>query len=762
MSRARFPYGPSAVLNPVRLLSGELATDVSEHRIRVGDGVTPGGVATARLDEVRSLEAEVGRVAAIAEAAGTTKVVETVAQLASLTGVSVGDRAEVRADPGGDVAGCNGVWRFVGPGASAWVWIDSLVPAATRQAIRDEVFETFEAKLEYSPDWQAATVQVAGRPATHVETDEAGRVLRAAMADGTTYDAGLRDFSGSDPNHHAVIGYDNGVAVLGLTSKGRAYLRGQQAAADFPDISMVLIRGQSNAGAAESLSVVTTEASDSGDLMFATGIQQWHAERKPTTPEGRGVGEFELVPLREGDDGEARGEFGALAQSSQFKLAACGGRYAVPDPDRPGPRLLFACPDTGGRHLSELTAAATTTGHWKTFVEVVRRGKAEAEARALSFGVIALDFCQGETDGGHLKLVPGGPTLTRQQTIDGWSAAAKAFRADMEAAIKAETGQTRRLPMFVTQVLTEATATAQDLISREDPDIYLVGPIYPYPSAINSASGLQWFGDGKKRPGSREHFSADARAWHGEQKGKVMRRVLKEGRNWTPLRPAEIWRVDDTRIRIRFDVPAPPIRFNVSDLIQIDNYGFEVLAGTPATPGTKKTIQSVAVISADTLEITLAAGSTVAASSTAVVRYAYDNNAGSITGSFTAQAGAAYANGDASTELVFTGDVSALPMAHLKFGAFMVATASPAGAMTITDCRVVGGKTYLRGRDVSGTLVGSPVLYLKRDNTAGNLSDSDDTLAHYSFRDARYGTRQGQLYPLSNFCIQFLQPVRTA
>ncbi|MFC5374729.1 hypothetical protein ACFPIF_19390 [Brevundimonas faecalis] len=61
MARRRLPYGTAATLESVVLFDAEIATDVTEKRLRVGDGVTPGGVATARLDEVESVE---GRLAA--------------------------------------------------------------------------------------------------------------------------------------------------------------------------------------------------------------------------------------------------------------------------------------------------------------------------------------------------------------------------------------------------------------------------------------------------------------------------------------------------------------------------------------------------------------------------------------------------------------------------------------------------------------------------------------------------------------------------
>jgi hypothetical protein len=68
----------------------------------------------------------------LAAVAGTTKVVETVADLASLSPSEVGERAEVRADPAGDVVDGNGVYGWSG---SAWVWISDLVPASVLDGV---------------------------------------------------------------------------------------------------------------------------------------------------------------------------------------------------------------------------------------------------------------------------------------------------------------------------------------------------------------------------------------------------------------------------------------------------------------------------------------------------------------------------------------------------------------------------------------------------------------------------------------------------
>lgn len=170
MPRRRIPRNTTDVFAGVVMLSGEIAYDSSTGRVRQGDGVTAGGHPLARLSEVQQqaavlatraaqadltalstvvagkapqtqvtgLASAVAALQAVSGAAGTTKVVATVAALAGITGMANNDRAEVRADPLGDVTNGNGVWRY-NAGTSAWVWLSSLFPAGAVGAFQDAV-----------------------------------------------------------------------------------------------------------------------------------------------------------------------------------------------------------------------------------------------------------------------------------------------------------------------------------------------------------------------------------------------------------------------------------------------------------------------------------------------------------------------------------------------------------------------------------------------------------------------------------------------
>lgn len=96
----------------------------------------------------------------LAGQAGTTFAVETVADLSGLNPTKVGDRAEVRNDPAGDVEDGNGVYSWDG---SAWVWISDLIPASVQPAVR---------------------LITDGQDSALVLKDARGRVLRAYTQDG--------------------------------------------------------------------------------------------------------------------------------------------------------------------------------------------------------------------------------------------------------------------------------------------------------------------------------------------------------------------------------------------------------------------------------------------------------------------------------------------------------------------------------------------------------------------------------------------------
>lgn len=114
------------------------------------DGVPASGAHEPIKAEIRSSLAGVVDLAAdaraIASVAGTTLVMQTRAQLNALPGPFIeGARAEVRADPAGNVINGNGVYRYSG---TAWVWIDRIIP----QDIQNEIIAEAVAETSAETD----------------------------------------------------------------------------------------------------------------------------------------------------------------------------------------------------------------------------------------------------------------------------------------------------------------------------------------------------------------------------------------------------------------------------------------------------------------------------------------------------------------------------------------------------------------------------------------------------------------------------------
>lgn len=158
---------------------------------------------------------------------GTTLAFATVADLEALPteGISVGDRAEVRADPGGDNEDFNGVWAWSG---TEWVWLDNLVPQSVQDSL-DEMQGQVEA-VEDSLGGQAfreiPSVGLAGgRPISVVKFDRNLRAYDEVALNGVLAYAQKNMAVDLDPyvcyiyvqggqsNAEAVMPYDEGAVI---------------------------------------------------------------------------------------------------------------------------------------------------------------------------------------------------------------------------------------------------------------------------------------------------------------------------------------------------------------------------------------------------------------------------------------------------------------------------------------------------------------------------------------------------------------------
>jgi hypothetical protein len=621
---------------------------------------------------------------------------------------------------------------------------------------------------------QSAATQVYGGK-TYVATfaDTSGAVLAGLTTDGQIVSEFPITWPGApvqtidDPAWLFAVAYTDDQIGFGIRSTGEVYIGGQTQSSGLPAISHVIGLGQSNEEGSQSQPIVTATDPGFGAYKFARGIHTYNPSDNPATPENRVASDFTFVPLIEAVQQLWAGETIATGLTAQMKTALTGGRFSPVSLSDTTPHYLFSYPHRGGKHLIELnyqdyeTSGSDPTpgagGYQKTFKDDITRAKASARAAGFDYGITAFTFCQGENEGGGL-LIPGGSVMTHADFVPAYKAELLDSYNHWDADARAITGQTRSIPMFIRQVLNEWAGQAQVQLANEHPAIFLATPIYYVPSAENSV-----WNNGAR--GATVHMSADGQRWLGEQVGKVMRRVLFEGEDWSPLQPVDTYRVSDTEIRIRFNVPRPPLRFETSWLAAAIAYGFQVNLGTKDSPGAARTIAAVSIVADDTVALTLSAATPVTAGASAYVTYGRNAAIGNTSVTLAAiGSGAAYPSGQASTELTFTGDITAQFSTLLVEGCFVLRQYTAGnGYMIARDVRLSGGNTIVRGetREVTGTFQTGTPCTIERDRPFGNLCDSDKALSLFRFTDTSYGTRQGQYYPLPNFCVVFLAYVRT-
>src|SRR5690606_13598690 len=122
---------------------------------------------------------------------------------------------------------------------------------------------------------------------------------------------------------------------------------------------------------------------------------------------------------------------------------------------------------------------------------------------------------------------------------------------------------------------------------------------YMLPNAENS----YYFSKNKLVHGDGIHLTADGERWLGEQFGKVMRKVIIEGKEWKSLRPLKAWNDKNRKsVLIRFQVPELPIVIDTSFLPKQDNgLGFRIYDEKNQDYPIKK----VDIVGSDTVQILL-------------------------------------------------------------------------------------------------------------------------------------------------------------
>lgn len=189
------------------------------------------------------------------------------------------------------------------------------------------------------------------------------------------------------------------------------------------------------------------------------------------------------------------------------------------------------------------------------------------------------------------------------------------WQADYENDIKAITGQSQDIPLFIDQMsswtslgfTTPRVAIGQYNAAKNNPDkIIMVTPRYIFDS-VDAIS----------------HMTNYSQRRLGEYYAKVFKKVVIDKEEWKPLMPENIT-IAGNIITAQFHVPVPPLTFDTFLVYQKQNMGFEYF-----DENNSATITSVAITGPDTVTITLSNAPT---GQDKRLRYAYTGVANSWTG----------------------------------------------------------------------------------------------------------------------------------
>nr|WP_263429431.1 MXAN_6577-like cysteine-rich protein [Nannocystis pusilla] len=239
-------------------------------------------------------------------------------------------------------------------------------------------------------------------------------------------------------------------------------------------------------------------------------------------------------------------------------------------------RILASAHGVGGQPYAALKKG---TVPYATGLAQVTAGVMLAAAMGESYAVRAVAIVHGESD--HL-----GGNLAYAEDLLAW-------QSDYEADVRALTGQTLPVPMFLCQMSSwtmygsavSRIPGEQLAAARARPDrIFVVGPKYIFP-----------YVDGV-------HLTGDGSRWLGEYYAKAYRRVLVDGLPWQPLAPRAITR-EGAVVTVDFAVPTPPLVLDTALVVDPGNFGFEFTDSSGAAPA----ITEVALAGDTSVRLTLAA-----------------------------------------------------------------------------------------------------------------------------------------------------------
>ncbi|MBL8607471.1 MAG: hypothetical protein JNL38_09135 [Myxococcales bacterium] len=244
----------------------------------------------------------------------------------------------------------------------------------------------------------------------------------------------------------------------------------------------------------------------------------------------------------------------------------------------------------------------------------VQSAKALAAAAGKTYVVRAVTAIhgQGESDDNEQNFTFLHSTDGSNRRLLNYTDGLLDWQNDYQVEVRAITGQTEPIPLFISQFGSMTTPTSVipqrqlDAHTTSNGKVVLVTPNYPFPHYSDC-----------------NHYTNHSQRWLGAYFAKAYQRVVVEGKKWEPTRPLSVQRVGSV-ITVKYVVPVPPL---VLDTVRVSAasadfpvppvYGFIYRDSTMSA-----SIASVAVTAPDTVTITLSGTPTGA---NRVLRYAYES-----------------------------------------------------------------------------------------------------------------------------------------
>jgi hypothetical protein len=512
-------------------------------------------------------------------------------------------------------------------------------------------------------------------------------------------------------------------------------------------VKHISLLGQSNAAGTEALPVISMDGDTFGGISFKRGIRTWRANDHPATPEDRNPTDFSFRPLKETMEYGVLGETVSSGMLAQLIQSACGAGYTAAKT-----KVLFSYSAKGGIFLDELDQRDMQLqrgggggGYFKTFADDLRRARWSAQSLGLDYEPIALWFMQGENESVG-RITANTKPLEYDDFLDRYSKDLERAYVAWNEKVKAVLGRPQaKIPMLISQVMSDWSGEAQLLASHNNEHISVVGPVYQLPSAVYS--------EVRGKRGATVHLSADGQRWLGELSGRVLGRILRYGRQWRPLEPIAVERLSDRQIRIKFFVPKPPLRFETSWLPKARNMGFSVWGGSKNRLERRHAIDGVQ-IQGDDVIITLSAQARLGDGEPAIVQYASESWIAPGTGRV--KKVEQRADGNFAVYLD-AGDAAQIAEWIEKGPLVIRQSVEGSASLLVTDVRSDGNGLVILGtplQTLSGFKTGEVVDFF-RDRPFGNLADSDFGVSTGTYRGSRPASLEGKRYPMENFSVIF-------